>query len=203
MNDINDRVSANARFANARLAQLRLSPNASSDDYIRVVRQEAAWMAKNAKSANSGSVFENLVSVLAQHQVWVAEAEDRVIARHATMREDMPAPKSQGGPGSSPFAHDTVISSVLGKEMIQSKWGSGADEARSEYDESVEFVAEANDAGDMYNSHMLAVFEAISTSDRLASSDVVGDMVSRYKIDRLVNRAAGVVPRALGQTAIV
>lgn len=206
-----ERLAANGKLANLRLAQLRHTQThapdrikAYSDEYITAVRQEARFasdLIRKNPTLPAGSAFEAYIGCLSKHAAWQAEQDDTVVARHATLREDMPLPKREGGSGHE-IAHDVVISGAAARKRLQCKWGPGANELESRYDSGViSFIAETSDDGEMANNRAIAgAFDAIATSDRTSSSEVCDEMSERYGLGRLLRTAAR--PTALAVSAV-
>ena len=112
------------------------------------------------------------------------EADRSHHIRHATIREDQPAPRRLGGKGHA-FAHDIHIILQDGNIKIQCKQGSGAYEAR-EYDPSVIVITETSEDYLTNNRAFKEAFIALAESGKERYADYNNFMISRYKLERIL-----------------
>ncbi|MCB9822538.1 hypothetical protein H6801_04210 [Candidatus Nomurabacteria bacterium] len=186
------RLSANAKLSNARIALLNLkyanNPTMTeamySDEYIEINRAEAKWFSENTVGANAGDLFENYITCLMRQAALDLEADRSHHIRHATIREDQPAPRRLGGKGHA-FAHDIHIILQDGNIKIQCKQGSGAYEAR-EYDPSVIVITETSEDYLTNNRAFKEAFIALAESGKERYADYNNFMISRYKLERIL-----------------
>lgn len=206
---LKDRVNANGKMTNVHIALLKSAhatqPRSDfSSDYIKIVREEAAWMSKHCKDGvPKGDLFETYIGVLSRYKLWDSQSDERFIARHATIREDAPAPKRKGGSGFE-VAHDVVIATPSTKELLQCKWGGLAHEFSEKYNEDkVKLITETTDDGTLLTYEAFAkAFSDIARSSSFATAQSVEEMVVRYKIDLLVDNLNAIVPKAAGGLAV-
>jgi hypothetical protein len=212
--DTEDRLSANSKNADIKIARLRHLARHQpgtfdfSDEYIKVVRAEARWASGQCTNPNmkTGPLFETYIASLARHQLWVSEQEEHLVARSATVREDAPARRKDGGSGHD-LAHDVVITSKAFRMYLQCKYGAGAEELADRYDTTkVTLLAETHDDGVMAGKHDIReAFLAIANSGKEADMDVCSRYVERYGIDRMIQKlvhstAANIGMRAMAGT---
>lgn len=202
------RIQANSRAYNSALVGLAYGFNGIagaeySDRYIELIRGEARWMASQAKGAASGTLFESMVSSLAKYQIWASEEDQHLFGRSATLREDKPSRRVDGGNGHA-FAHDVVIKSRAAQALLQCKFGPGANEESAKYDpEKITLITELNDDG-LFNSQdqFIKVFNAIARSDKPENMEVCDQMIQRYGLDKIVKSLSEYTASSVGAIAL-
>lgn len=193
--DHNVKIAANAKLSNVMFAQLdlrrrltKMSDSEYSKEYISIVRTEARWFAGNTVGAKTGDLFESYITVLARQAAWDKEVDTDVSIRHATMRQDQPNKRVDGGKGHA-FAHDIHITTSGGPKYIQCKHGSGADEHK-DYDPQVIIITETCDDGYLqYNSQFKEAFEALFRSDRITNMDQIEEAAKRYNLEKIIKHS--------------
>jgi hypothetical protein len=184
-----DRIKANTRLANTETASLQaklrrgeISEEAFSDAYIQIVRKEAKWMADHSRDAPVSLLFEGFIGGLTRYQAWTTGVESELTVRHATLREDSPSPKSEGGSGFQ-FAHDIHVASPAGKALLQCKWGPNSVELQDVYRQnSVVFVSDETRG-------FIKGFQNLAGSSNFENIEACDRWVQRYHLDRIIDSA--------------
>lgn len=202
-NEPGTRLAANAKLSNANVALLDLERSCNpemteamySDSYIKLVRQEAKWFSEHTVGARTGDLFENYVTCLMRQMVWDQEIDTTHSVRHATIWEDQPNPKKEGGTGHG-YAHDIHTITPNGVGMIQCKYGPGAHEARS-YKPSVTPVIETGEEDLTNNADFKEAFFAIARGTSQEDVEHTTRMIKKYNLEEALQ------PRLLARAATV
>ncbi len=167
-----------------------------------IMTAEAKWIADHGKRAKAGPLFETLIGVTTKYLSLEMGVSDHLSVRHATLREDSPSRKVDGGRGHR-FAHDVVLSVPGNRKSVQVKWGPGADESHERYDDSLAFISENGDDGVLSNSAQIAgFFEAIAQATRGNNRERVDSLIHRYGLDTIATDLLGELQVRQGMAAV-
>jgi len=184
------RLAANAKKSNVDIALLDLervcNPDMKdsdySDRYISIVRQEAKWFSEHTVGAKTGVLFENYITCLMRQMIWDREIDTSYSVRHATIREDQPNLRKEGGSGHA-YAHDIHTITPNGIGMIQCKYGRNAHEAR-EYHPSVTPIVETGDKDLSDITAFKEAFLAIAKGTSQEDVEHTAYMKRKYKLEK-------------------